>query len=116
MREHGGAVAQRLRGQCGARPSDLAVARPPPPPRNPRQGRLGVRIATGLRPRNDEEVWAGASAWGLDGYRKLDGRVMTLPYRVEGENLEKAVDNSKIHVKICSILQRDTKKKQCKPG
>ena len=45
VRKHGGAVAQRLRGQCDnlrPAPSDLADARPPPPPRNPRQGRLGV--------------------------------------------------------------------------
>jgi hypothetical protein len=34
---------------------------------------------------------------------------------VAAEKVEKEVDNSKIHAKICSILQRDTKKKQCKP-
>ena len=29
--------------------------------------------------------WAGASAWGLGGCRKMAGRVMTLPYRAEGK-------------------------------
>lgn len=64
-------------------------------------------IATGPKtviPRPQGRVQLSKAVGGGSAARPAGGR----------ENLQKTVDNSKIHVKIFKILQRDTKKKQCK--
>ena len=70
-------------------------------------------IATLLRPRNNEvgeAVLLFAAEWLMGAGREGHDP----PLQREAENLQKPVDNSKIHVKIFKILQRNTKKKQPK--
>ena len=68
-------------------------------------------IATDLCPRNDEvgeAVLLFVAEWLMGAGREGHDP----PLQREAENLQKPVDNSKIHVKIFKILQRNTKKKQ----